>query len=199
MKGINTTVPEIEGDGFEPLLIDWCSEKLISADVAGSLHPLLTNIMLVKEDNLSFPHTEDPMLPVHHPELKGNIDIDELRHGKWWIDTLEKRCNKDKNEILIPIILYMDGIEMDYSGQMTLTPLNIALGIFNTLTWNSWQGAWKTIFFHPTGTRDKGDESINNVNNLHSGLCAVISSLKDACYTPQHDHLCGHYQTANNL
>eukprot|EP00536_Pseudo-nitzschia_multiseries_P011070 jgi/Psemu1/27788/gm1.27788_g len=142
-------MPEIEGDGFEHLHIDWCYKKLIA------LHSLLTNLTLGKEENLSFLHAEDPTLP---------------------------RYNKDRNEILVPIILYMDGIAIDNSGQMTITPLNMILGIFNTLTWNSRPDAWETIYFHPTpGTRDKGDKLIDNVNNLHSSLYAVLSSLKDAC------------------
>eukprot|EP00536_Pseudo-nitzschia_multiseries_P011115 jgi/Psemu1/27928/gm1.27928_g len=100
----------------------------------------------------------------------------------------------------------MNGIVIDNSGQTTLTLLNMTLvGI--TLTRNSPQDAWETIKFHPTGTHDKGDKLIGNVSNLHPGLCAVLSSLKDACNlmdvayfigdTPQHDQLCGHYQTAN--
>eukprot|EP00536_Pseudo-nitzschia_multiseries_P001402 jgi/Psemu1/3299/gm1.3299_g len=167
MKGIYGTVPEIEGDGFEPLLIDWCYKKSIFAEVTGckqiyiqsfqkALHLLLTNVTLVKEEDLSFPHAEDPTLPVCYPELQGNIDIDELHHGQWWIDTWEKRCSKDRIEILMHGRLY---------------------------------------------TRDKGGESIDNVNNLHSGLRAALSSLKDACHltdvtyfigdTPQHNQLCG--------
>eukprot|EP00536_Pseudo-nitzschia_multiseries_P016225 jgi/Psemu1/45378/gm1.45378_g len=240
MKEISATVPEIKGDGFEPHLIDWCSKKSQSADVSSrkqiyvrsfqkALHSLLTNVTLVNEDNLSFPHAEDPTLPVRYPELQGNIDIDELHHGEWWINTWEKRCKSKSNEILVPIILYMDGIAIDNSGQTTLTPLNMTLGIFNTLTRNSRPDAWEAIYFHPTGSRDKGAESIDNVNNLHSGLRLALSSLKDACNqtdgiewsnlpwnkkkwsvrmkfavayfigdTPQHDQLCGHYQTSNS-
>eukprot|EP00536_Pseudo-nitzschia_multiseries_P016434 jgi/Psemu1/46208/gm1.46208_g len=192
MKEISATVPEIKGDGFEPHLIDWCSKKSQSADVSSrkqiyvrlfqkALHSLLTNVTLVKEANLSFPHAEDPTLPVCYPELQGNIDIDDLHHGEWWINTWEKRCKSKSNEILVPIILYMDGIAIDNSGQTTLTPLNMTLGIFNTLTRNSRPDAWEAIYFHPTGSRDKGAESIDNVNNLHSGLRLALSSLKDAC------------------
>eukprot|EP00536_Pseudo-nitzschia_multiseries_P003479 jgi/Psemu1/7863/gm1.7863_g len=75
----------------------------------------------------------------------------------------------------------MDGIAIDNSGQTTLTPLNMTLGIFNTLTQNCRPDAWETIYFHPMGSRDKGDESIDNVNNLHSGLRLALSSLKEAC------------------
>eukprot|EP00536_Pseudo-nitzschia_multiseries_P001104 jgi/Psemu1/2521/gm1.2521_g len=191
---IYTAVPEIEGDGFEPHLIDWCYKKPMTSDFPihkkiyvqsfqKALHSLLTNIKLVKEENPSFPHAEDPTLPIWFLELQGNIDIDKLHHGEWWIKTWEKRCKRDSNEILGPIILYMDGITIDNSG-----------------------------------SHDKGDKSIDNVNNLHSGLCFALSSLKEACNLTDgiewsnlpwnkkkwsvqmkfaRNQLCGRYQTAN--
>eukprot|EP00536_Pseudo-nitzschia_multiseries_P011913 jgi/Psemu1/30483/gm1.30483_g len=133
MKDIYATVPEIEGDGFEPHLIDWCCKKLISTDVAGHINKSIQR-HIGKEENLSFSYADDSTLPVCYPELQGNIDIDKLHHSQWWINTWEKRCNKCSNEILVPIILYMNGIAINNSGQATLTPLNMTLGIFNTLT-----------------------------------------------------------------
>eukprot|EP00536_Pseudo-nitzschia_multiseries_P004436 jgi/Psemu1/9956/gm1.9956_g len=85
-----TAVPEIEGDGFEPHLIDWCYKKLIGAEVA-ALHSLLRNVALVNEENMSFPHAEDPTLPVRSLELQGNIHIDELHYSQCWIKTWEKK------------------------------------------------------------------------------------------------------------
>eukprot|EP00536_Pseudo-nitzschia_multiseries_P006127 jgi/Psemu1/14516/gm1.14516_g len=188
MREISATVPEIKGDGFEPHLIDWCSKKSMTSDVPvrkeiyvwsfqKALHSLLTNVTLVKEENLSFPHAEDPTLPVCFQELQGNIDIDELHHGEWWINTCEKRWKRDSNEIFVPNILYMDGITINNSGQTTLTPLNMSLVIFNTFTRNCWLDAWETIYFHPTGSRDK-----------------VMYFIGD---TLRHNQLCGHYQMAN--
>ena len=34
------------------------------------------------------------------------------------------------NEMLVPIILYMDGISLDAHGRLSLCPFNITLGIF---------------------------------------------------------------------
>eukprot|EP00536_Pseudo-nitzschia_multiseries_P004903 jgi/Psemu1/11231/gm1.11231_g len=170
MKEISTIVPEIKGDGFEPHLIDWCSKKSKSAKVSGrkqiyvrsfqkALHSLLTNVTLVKEDYLSFPQAEDPTLPVLYPELQGNIDIDKLHHSG---STLGRR---DANPN-----------PMKFCGQTALTPLNMTLGIFNTLTRNSQPDAWEAIYYHPICPGDKGAKSIDNVNNLHSGLRLALSS-----------------------
>ena len=34
------------------------------------------------------------------------------------------------NEMLVPIILYIDGISLDANGRLSLYPLNLTLGIF---------------------------------------------------------------------
>eukprot|EP00536_Pseudo-nitzschia_multiseries_P010124 jgi/Psemu1/25075/gm1.25075_g len=200
MREIYATVPEIEDDdGFEPHLIDWCYKKLLCADVPGHkqiyiwsfqkvLHSLLKNVMLVKEENLSFPHAEDPTLPVRFPELQSNIDVDKLHHGEWWINTWEKRCTLDSNEILWSNHSYPTEHDTWHIEHLNLELLARCMG--------------NNIYFHPTGSRDKGDKSIDNVNNLHSGLRFALSSLKDASPyfigdTPQHNQLCGNYQMAN--
>ena len=62
--------------------------------------------------------------------------ISKMHHGKWWGDSWGKCCDCKEwsNKILIPIILYMDGISLDAYGRLTLTPLNTTLGIFNVKT-----------------------------------------------------------------
>ena len=42
----------------------------------------------------------------------------------------------------------MDGILLDARGRLTLTPLNMTLGIFNVTT-RKRQEAWETIYYHP--------------------------------------------------
>eukprot|EP00536_Pseudo-nitzschia_multiseries_P008279 jgi/Psemu1/20123/gm1.20123_g len=83
MKDIYATVPEIEGDDVEPHLIDWYYKKLIFLPKSASF-PLLTNVMLVKEANQSFPHAEDPTLPVWYPELQeeGRVFV-EAAEASW--------------------------------------------------------------------------------------------------------------------
>ena len=192
MKELYKTAPEIEGGDFEPVVIDWrykasfdpshCGRKQIYVrSFRKALHSLLTNVTLVTECNLSFPNQNDPTSFERNPPLENDDIIRELHHGSWWIETWKRKCNPRNNEILVPIILYMDGIAIDNNGLTSLTPLNMTLGIFNDLTRSSRPDAWETIYFHPSGKRDKADESIDNVNNLHAGLRAALNSLKEAC------------------
>eukprot|EP00536_Pseudo-nitzschia_multiseries_P015967 jgi/Psemu1/44408/gm1.44408_g len=56
--------------------------------------------------------------------------IDE-RHNVGGYFLLQQICNEN-DEILVLIIFYMDGISLDAHGRLSLTPLNMTLGIFNT-------------------------------------------------------------------
>ena len=238
MNRIYDFVPEIKGGGFKPCLIDWVfkpevgkknprhgQKQVFVRSFSDALRSILTNKTLVKEENLSFPNDETPLSSVHHPVMNNETMITELHHGSWWIDTWNKYCTEGSTEILVPIILYMDGIAIDNASRNTLCPLNFTLGIFNDLTRSTRPDAWETIYFHP---QDKARDAIGNLNNLHTGLRCALSSLQEACQQTQcvewknlpwngktwhvrmkfavafvvgdtelHDKLCGHYGCRN--
>ena len=79
----------------------------------------------------------------------------------------------------------MDGILLDARGRLSLTPLNMTLGIFNVAT-RKRQEAWETIYFHPDSSyvstnNQKSVSPIHNVMNLHNGLGVALESFKEAC------------------
>ena len=96
-----------------------------------ALFLLLTKKDLVVEKNISLPDSRNPFSCENYPPVD---IISELHHGNWWTRTWAKRCDESKKEILVPIILYMDGISLDKHGRQNLMPLNLTLGIFNTAT-----------------------------------------------------------------
>ena len=223
--------PELRNDRFEPHLIDWSSSGVVGhkqiyvRSFRRALFSLLTNASLIKEENLSFPNQTNPTSLVRDPELTPDTIISELHHGQWWLRTWKEKCVPNSNEILVPIILYMDGIAIDRHGSTTLCPLNMTLGILSDYTRSIRPDAWETIYFHP---QEKSNQSADNVNNLHHGLRAAFASFKEVCEsshaiewrncpwngklfnvkmkfaiaffigdTEQHDKLCGHYTSAN--
>ena len=87
--------------------------------------------------------------------------------------------------ILVPILLYMDGISLDTHNRLSLTPLNMSLGIYNIET-RKRAGTWECIYFHPDSSVEALDQrakanSVDNLTNLHTGLAAALSLLKEAC------------------
>lgn len=168
---------------FKPYGINWLPDnKLVQVQVRSfrqALFSLLTNPMLVKENNFSFPMRDTPFLPADF-KLDNDTPITELHHGKWWTQSWKSLCT-EPDQILVPIIFYMDGITIDSKSKLTLTPLNMSLGIFNTETRKKPE-AWETIYFHPSKIpSSKKTKGPDNVSNLHSGLSVALQSFKDIC------------------
>ena len=94
-----------------------------------------------------------------------------------------KICNTsdNTNEILVPVIFYMDGITTDNAGRLNLTPLNMTLGIFNIQTRMKAE-AWTTIYYHPDSDTENQYHSckptpIESLQNLHEGLRVALQSF----------------------
>ena len=190
-RQIFNTVPDIQGGEFKKATIDWQykpdpgetisrkgKKEVFVRSFGDALRSLLTNKTLVKEENLSFPNSETPLSPEHLPALDSETLVSELHHGAWWTNTWKRDCSQEKNEILVPIILYMDGIAIDNAARNSLCPLNLTLGIFNDVTRSTKPEAWETIYFHP---QDKAKDAVSNMNNLHTGLRCALDSVRRAC------------------
>ena len=190
MKQIGAVAPHHFREPFRPKLIDWCekaipnvhegvsNQQIYVRSFKDALTSLLTNVTLMKEENLSFPNKETPLSYENNPPMEGSTEITELHHGNWWGNTWKQKCSAEKNEILVPIILYMDGVAIDKHGKTSITPLNLTLGILSTHTRAVRPDAWETIYYHPSR---KGENATDNLVNLHSGIREALSTLKDAC------------------
>ena len=136
-------------DDFDKKLLKWLPSnnavELCVRPFKTVLFSLLAKKELVVQENLSLPHSTNPYSYVNDPPVH---TISELHHGHWWARTWAKRCVEDRKEILVPIILYMDGIALDTHGRQNLTPLNLSLGIFNTKTRRRPE-AWELVYFQP--------------------------------------------------
>ena len=116
--------------------------------------------------------------------MTGNPVISELHHGNWWSKSWQTQCpDSMKRKILVPILLYMDGISPDTHNRLSLTPLNIFLGIYNIETQKK-DGTWKCIYFHPDSSLEALDQkvkanSVDNLTNLHMWLAAALSLFKE--------------------
>ena len=176
-------------DKFEPQLIDWLPDlkpaTVYHRPFMNALQSLLSNHSIMKEENLSFPDKNSPFSSV---DISGNGTplIEELHHGEWWSRTWQSKCAPGSKEILVPVILYMDGISLDAHGRLTLTPLNMTLGIFNVATRSQRPDAWETIYWHPdknflSANHSNTPSSEDNIQNLHNGLEVALRSFKDVC------------------
>eukprot|EP00536_Pseudo-nitzschia_multiseries_P017302 jgi/Psemu1/314277/fgenesh1_kg.1475_\ len=174
---------------FHPHILNWLPDnkptQVYVRSFKDAIYSLLSDQQLMIEENLSFPNYSTPLSPDNNPELNPNSVISELHHGSWWKSSWKEICNPNLQEILVPIIFYMDGISLDAHGRLRLTPLNMTLGIFNVET-RSRPEAWTTIYFHPDpeweSTRhSRPATSKEKIQNLHNGLEVAFRSFKAAC------------------
>ena len=182
IKDIRNYIPLVEYS-FRPHGINWLPDnKLVQVQVRSfqqALFSLLTNPVLVKEENFSFPLRDTPFLP-NDFEYDPTVPMTELHHGRWWTQSWKSICQAP-DKILVPIILYMDGISLDVNSHLNLTPLNMTLGIFDIKTRKK-ADAWETLYFHPDKiTSEKKTEGIHNVTNLHNGIKVALQSFLDLC------------------
>ena len=179
-----TVVPDEFSRVMITVLPDNTPIDLFVRPFQAALNSLLLKPELMQQSKLSLPNAHDPFSYVNNPPV---TEITELHHGSWWADSWrDANCDPEKNEMLVPIIFYMDGISLDSHGRLTLTPLNMTLGIFSTETRKS-NAAWETIYFHPDlssltpENRDKKSVPFNNIQNLHRGLEAALRSFRSQC------------------
>ena len=137
------------------------------------------------EENLSFPDITTPLSGVQNPPINDDSIISELHHGDWWTNLWAEICKPSTNKILVPIILYMDGISIDNNRRLSLTTLNMTLGIFNIET-QTRPESWETIYFHPSNEfeskhNDKTTTSQDSLKNLHVGLNKALQTFDKAC------------------
>ena len=184
MKQLVTTISCVEYK-FHPHMINWLPDnKPVQVYVRPFLQAvksLLTNTDLVKEGNFSLPNPDTPFVGPDF-KMKDDTIISELHHGEWWINTWHEQCQKG-NEILVPVILYMDGISIDVHGKLSITPLNMTLGIFNNETRRRSE-AWETLYFHPdkeyhSFSKNHKNSGVHNLTNLHTGLQVALEEFKD--------------------
>ena len=143
-----------------------------------ALKGLLTDPLIMKEENLSFPNKNSPLSWDNDPKISGRTKICELHHGSWWKDTWKRLCSENTDEILVPLIFYMDGTTIDKGRKMSLCPLQMTLGIFNVKT-RRHARAWQTLYFSPKTTNCENGHK--GIANLHLGLEEALRSVREAC------------------
>ena len=169
---------------YKETAICWLPDNIAQPIFYRRFEDVLTTLLskddLMIQENISLPNCETPYSYINNPEVN---QISELHHGTWWSTTWQQKCKANSMEILVPLIFYMDGISIDAHGNLTLIPMNMTLGIFNTET-RTKSKAWETLYFHPdpnisATTHKKSCKPIDKIQNLHNGIRVALESLKE--------------------
>jgi len=122
--------------------------KMVLNDAQKTIQSLLTRPEIRAKDYLF--HGDDPFAPP--PE--GLSHIADLNTGKCYYDTWHDLIKDPSKQILLPIVMYMDGSQTGVWADLELTPVKIALGIFSRVARKQAQ-FWGTLGYIPSITKDK--------------------------------------------
>jgi hypothetical protein len=176
---------DMESSHFHPMVVNYLPDEkptiLHVSSFIDAVYSLLSNHELSNEDNLAFP---DPISPfLHEPAIgqEHGHNSSELHHCKWYKDTHIARC-LNPDDVLCPIILYMDGVSTDAFGRLGLTPLNMCLGIHKAEI-RTLKESWVTLYYHPD---DEGESALHSqkttaldkLKNLHRALDVVFTEFR---------------------
>ena len=77
----------------------------------------------------------------------------DIHTGSWFLHAHTKLCGSCPEDILCPIILFIDGTPIDAYGNLKLESVMFTLGIFNQETRNK-SGAWRLLGYIPDTAQD---------------------------------------------
>ena len=83
-----------------------------------------------------------------NPSKYPSIFYDDIESSKWFNDTHKKLIKDADNELLCPIILFIDGVAIDTYGRISLEPVLFTLGIFKRSI-RHLESCWRVLGFAP--------------------------------------------------
>ena len=149
---------------------------VVSFSLKGAIMSLLTNLSLMKEDNLLL----DRHNPLHVPNRTSLMG--EINTGWWYHETVESLCNEPR-DILLPILVFIDGSNVDNNRRLSVEPVTLTLGIFNRQTRNQ-SDAWRSVGFMESLSNKisedvmKSKQPIAKMQDYHAILDHILRELK---------------------
>ena len=149
---------------------------VVTFSIKGAITSLLTNTDLMNAENLLINST----IPFQTSEVSKILS--DINTGWWHHQTRDLFCAKD-TDILLPIILFIDGSNVDKNYRLSVEPVTLTLGIFNRSTRNL-SAAWRTIGFVENMVNKSSDDvkpskhPSAKLQEYHAVLDHILSELK---------------------
>jgi hypothetical protein len=104
---------------------------------------IISDKVLMKDNNYIFNGNANVFTSAHTNNCAS--DYGDFCTGSWWKDTHELMCKGDK-DILVPIMFFIDKVQIDSFGKVGLEPVTFCPCIFNEKT-RRHSRAWRTLGF----------------------------------------------------
>jgi hypothetical protein len=152
------------------------SYPVVLHDAEVMVTSLLKSSLMV-EENMLFPDMSDPLAPPP-PAIDMIADVDT---GSVFRSAYLDLCT-EPNDVLCPLIMYLDRISIDQHGRCSLEPGYATLGIWNLSTRNKAE-AWRPLGYIPNLyllSKNENKFRMNSVTKLrmyHEILDAMLESV----------------------
>ena len=147
--------------------------KIILHDIQRSIHSLLTDLELMKEENLIFKNS-----PLEDPNNNESDIIEDVNDGTCFKEAYRRLCKDGEKDVLCPLILFIDKTHTDTKGNQTLEPICLTLGIFKKEIRRK-ENAWRIIGFVPSTDTIANSKLDSNEkqSDYHSMMNVVLAPL----------------------
>lgn len=159
-------------------------QEVVCFDFGMALLSLLQDEMLMKAENLVI-NLVDP-LAMFHPN---NNRLGDANTGQRYRDLYAELITDPKRQLLVPIILYLDGTAIDGKGRLEICPVAFTCSLFNEEVRRS-VTAWRMLGYVPDLNRLRSNAMNAHANNafpkgrttrnLHKILDAILGGMSHA-------------------
>ena len=147
-------------------------------DLKSMIVSLLLDPLTMQKQNLLM-HDKD----YQYPQQANHNSFGEIHTGYWFKNAHKNLC-KHKDDLLCPLIMFVDGVGLDVMQRQSLEPVTFTLGIFNRNARNS-ELFWRVLGYIPNPEKhcNVKYESYSNSATLkkehyHQLLNVILSDLK---------------------
>ena len=150
---------------------------LVTHDFKQSLYSILNDDNIMQVDNLLLSGYD--FLNSNHIIVTNEKGIiDDIDTGSVYQEAKEKYITKDSNEILCPLIFFIDKTHTDTHGRLCLEQIRFTLGILNRTTRNKPE-SWRTLGYITDQALIPTEDAIEKVIDYHHMMTIILSDFKD--------------------
>jgi hypothetical protein len=112
----------------------------------------------------------------------------DINNCEWFAETKTRMC-LDDNDLLVPIILFIDETTVAHNGSCSIEPVSFTLGIFNRETRGN-PDAWCVLGYIPSMESNRmydievSKKGQTRLKDYHAALNFIIQSLREAQQGP---------------
>ena len=168
-------------EGVDPIQIN-----IPTFDFVSSVLSLLNDPILTCPKNLLYLQHSSYLQPSNIDNCnEEDMYLDDIHTSDWFRHTHKRMITNSSEEILCPLIFFIDGVAVDTYGRKSLEPVSFTLGFFNRQTRNQ-SSAWRILGYIPNVEKSTyiDYKSMKNgqdhkKNHYHKMLSMIFAQVRD--------------------